>query len=120
MAGVLAQAAKDIADSRLADPGLSPAMLAGELNVSVRTRYRAFAATEDSVTGYIRRRRLEQARLALTAAVDRPSISELAAHWQFTDSSHFVRVFKKQYGQTPAHYARSNDATRSGTAAHPA
>jgi hypothetical protein len=36
LAPALAQAAKDLADSRLADPELSTAMLARELNVSVR------------------------------------------------------------------------------------
>jgi len=33
--------------------------------------------------------------------------SEIAAHWQFADGSHFIRAFKKQYGQTPTAYARS-------------
>ncbi|MFC3996120.1 helix-turn-helix domain-containing protein [Nocardiopsis sediminis] len=102
----LAQAAKDLADSRLADPDLSPSMLARELNVSVRTLHRAFAAVGDSVAGYIRRRRLEQARLELLTAPGRPSIAELAAHWQFADSSHFSRAFKNRYGLTPTEYAR--------------
>ncbi|WP_254398094.1 hypothetical protein [Streptomyces sp. AC558_RSS880] len=52
----LAQAAKDLADARLADAGLSPATI--------------------------------------------------AAHRHFTDSSHFVRAFKKQYRATPAQFAR--------------
>jgi AraC family transcriptional activator of tynA and feaB len=104
----LVRAAKDLADSRLADPGLSPSMLAGELNVSVRTLHRAFAAAEDTVAGYIRRRRLEQARFELLAPAGRPSISELAAHWQFADSSHFIRAFKSQYGQTPSEFARTS------------
>ena len=30
-----------------------------------------------------------------------PSVTELAAHWHFSDSSHFIRAFKKQYGRTP-------------------
>ncbi|TDD16074.1 helix-turn-helix domain-containing protein [Nonomuraea diastatica] len=107
----LAQAAKDLADSRLADPDLSPSMLARELGVSVRTLYRAFAAVEDSVARYIRRRRLEQARLELLNPVGRPSVAELAAHWQFADSSHFIRAFKSQYGRTPVEFAR--------TATHP-
>ncbi|MFF7651594.1 helix-turn-helix domain-containing protein [Streptomyces sp. NPDC007983] len=101
----LAQAAKDFADRHLADPELSPTMLARELNVSVRTLQRAFAATGESVTAYIRHRRLEEARLALTAPSGL-SISELAAHWHFADSSHFNRAFKKRYGQTPTEYAR--------------
>lgn len=107
LAPALAQAAKDLADGRLTDRGLSAAVLARELNVSVRTLQRAFAATGESVISYIRRRRLEEARLALAAPSGRLSISELAAHWQFSDSSHFIRTFKKQYGSTPSEYARS-------------
>lgn len=97
----------DIADSRLADPDLSPAMLAREFNVSVRTLYRAFAMAEESVAGYIRRQRLEQARRELAASPGRPDVAEVAARWQFADSSHFIRAFKRQYGETPAQFARS-------------
>ncbi|GHH60711.1 AraC-like DNA-binding protein [Streptomyces umbrinus] len=107
LAPALAQAAKDLANSQLADPELSPPMLARELNVSVRTLQRAFATTGESATSYIRHRRLEEARLALTTSSGRLSVSELAAHWQFADSSHFIRAFKKRYGQTPTEYARS-------------
>ncbi|RPE39128.1 AraC-like DNA-binding protein [Streptomyces sp. Ag109_O5-1] len=103
----LAQAAKSLTDSHLTDPELSPAMLAGKLNTSVRTLQRAFVASGESVATYIRNRRLEEARLALTAWSRRLTVSELAAHWQFADSSHFIRAFKKRYGQTPAEYARS-------------
>ncbi|MGW1564086.1 helix-turn-helix domain-containing protein [Streptomyces sp. NPDC002144] len=107
LAPALAEAAKNLADIRLTDPELSPAMLARELNVSVRTLQRAFTAVGEPLTTYIRHRRLEEARLALTAPSGRLSISELAAHWRFADSSHFTRAFKKQYGQTPTEYARS-------------
>ncbi|MFD6158130.1 helix-turn-helix domain-containing protein [Nocardia sp. NPDC060256] len=102
----LAQAAKDIADRRLADPELSPTVLARELNVSVRTLQRAFAAEGESVAAYIQHRRLQEARLALTSR-NRLSVSELAAYWQFSDRSHFIRAFKKAYGLTPAEYARA-------------
>lgn len=107
LAPALTQAAKDLADRWLADPDLSPAMLARELNVSVRTLHRAFAAVGEQVSTYIRHRRLEEARLALGSPSGRPSISELAAHWQFADGSHFTRAFKKHYGQTPTEYART-------------
>ncbi|MER7640195.1 helix-turn-helix domain-containing protein [Streptomyces sp. NPDC126522] len=110
LAPALVQAAKDLVRGRLSDPELSPRMLARELNISVRTLHRAFAATDESVTTHIRHQRLEQARLALTGPVARPGVSELARFWQFADTSHFVRAFKKQYGQTPAQYARSQDA----------
>ncbi|MFG3258383.1 helix-turn-helix domain-containing protein [Streptomyces sp. NPDC048172] len=104
----LAQAARDLADRRLTDPGLSPAALARELHVSVRTLHRAFAASgaDEGAAAYVRRRRLEEARLALLGGGPgpgpRPSVSEVAARWQFSDSSHFIRAFKRRYGHTPA------------------
>ena len=102
----LVQAAKDLAQQRLTDPELSPAMLAGELNVSVRTLQRAFAALGESVTAHVRQRRLEAARQALH--VSRLGVSEIAAHWQFADASHFSRAFKHRYGLTPTEYTRQN------------
>ncbi|MFE2881080.1 AraC family transcriptional regulator [Streptomyces sp. NPDC059272] len=61
---------------------------------------------------------MEQARLAppppdrspAPESRTRPGVSELPRFWKFADTSHFVRAFKKQYGQTPAQYARSQDA----------
>ncbi|MET7755881.1 helix-turn-helix domain-containing protein [Streptomyces sp. NPDC005389] len=118
LAPALTQAAKDLANRRLADPGLSPAMLARELNVSVRTLHRAFAAVGEQVTTYIRHRRLHEARLALAQPSGRLSVSELAAHWQFADGSHFTRAFKKRYGQTPTEYARSTGAASLRSSRH--
>ncbi|WP_194891167.1 helix-turn-helix domain-containing protein [Catenulispora pinisilvae] len=106
LAPALAQAAKDLVDDLLTRPDLAPAVLARNLNVSVRTLHRAFADTDESVTAYIRRRRLERARLDL-ATGGSPSVSEIAARWQFTDASHLARVFKARYGQTPTQFARS-------------
>ena len=109
LAPALATAARHLIEARLADPDLSPLTLARELHVSVRTLHRAFATAEESVTAYIRRRRLEQAQLELTVGgpAGPPSVTELAAQWQFADSSHFIRAFKKKYGQTPGEVARS-------------
>ena len=111
LAPALVQAAKDVADSRLADPDLSATMLARELNVSVRTLQRAFTAAGETVISYIRRRRLEEAADAFTASGSQLSISEAAARWHFTDSSHFIRAFKKQYHATPAQFATRASTT---------
>jgi AraC family transcriptional activator of tynA and feaB len=100
----LATAARELADQWLTHPELTPSLLARELHVSVRTLNRAFADTGEPVAAYIRRRRLEEARRALTAG---HTVSEVAARWQFADSSHFIRSFRQRYNQTPAQYARS-------------
>ncbi|MFF4138638.1 helix-turn-helix domain-containing protein [Streptomyces mirabilis] len=83
----LAQAAKDLADARLTDAELSPAAVAAQLHVSVRTLQRAFASLDESFSAYIRRRRLEEAAEALTASGSRLSVSEAAALWHFTATS---------------------------------
>ncbi|MFE5156933.1 helix-turn-helix transcriptional regulator [Streptomyces sp. NPDC056697] len=110
LAPALLRAAMEIADQHLTDPELTPTMLARKLNVSVRTLHRAFAAATagEPVAAYIRRRRLEQARMELAAPRHRPGVSEVAARYQFADGSHFIRAFKAQYGQTPAEFARAS------------
>lgn len=105
-APALAQAARNLADTRLTDTDLSPATIAAHLHVSLRTLQRAFAGLDESFSAYIRRRRLEEAAGALTAPGARLTVSEAAARWHFTDSSHFIRAFKKQYRATPAQFAR--------------
>ena len=108
LAPALARAAMEIADQRLTDPDLTPTTLARQLNVSVRTLHRAFATAGETLAAYIRRRRLEHARLELGASAPRrPGLSEVAARYQFADGSHFIRVFKAQYGQTPGEFART-------------
>ncbi|MFI6370021.1 helix-turn-helix domain-containing protein [Streptomyces sp. NPDC050546] len=67
---------------------------------------RAFASLDESFSACIRRRRLEKAAEALTASGSRLTVSEAAALWHFTDSSHFIRSFEKQYHATPAQFAR--------------
>jgi AraC-like DNA-binding protein len=114
LAPALARAAMQIADDRLADPDLSPTALARDLHVSVRTLHRAFTTAGESVSAYIRRSRLEQARRELAAPLVRPDVSEIAARWQFADSSHFIRAFKQRYGETPTQFARSNSGRNPG------
>ncbi|WP_250006540.1 AraC family transcriptional regulator [Actinoplanes sp. M2I2] len=97
----LVRSAKELAVRQLHDAELSPSTLARDLNVSVRTLHRAFAATGETVMAYIRDQRLEQAHRALVASAGRLTVAEAAARWQFADSSHFIRHFKRRYGRTP-------------------
>lgn len=106
LASSLVRAAMTLATRLLHEPELSSEVLARELRVSRRTLQRAFAREGMSVAGYLRDQRLETVRRALDAPHDRPSVTELAVHWQFADSSHLTRAFKRRFGLTPSEYAR--------------
>lgn len=96
---VLVKAARDYIEGRLTDPGLAPRTIADAVHVSVRTLHRAFAVRETTVMEHVRQRRLERARADLLATTW--TVSEIAARWHFHDSSHFIRAYKKRYGETP-------------------
>jgi AraC-like DNA-binding protein len=106
LASSLARAAMTLATRLLHEPELSSEVLARQLRVSRRTLQRAFAREGMSVAGYVRDQRLEAVRRALDAPHDRPSVTELAARWQFADSSHLTRAFKRRFGLTPSEYVR--------------
>lgn len=96
----LVRAAKEHIEGRLTDPDLDARAVAAALHVSARTLYRAFTNEATSVMGHVRERRLERARAELMATS--LTVSELAARWHFTDSSHFIRTYKKRFGETPS------------------
>jgi AraC-like DNA-binding protein len=93
-------------DEGLADPGLRPPLIAAAHGISLRTLHTVFAEHGESVAGYIRRRRLERCREELL----RPgpmSITDMAFRWGFTDSAHFSRTFKAEYGLSPRELRRA-------------
>ena len=116
LASNLARAAMTLATQLLSEPELSPDLLAQRLGVSRRTLQRAFANEGEFVAGYIRDQRLEAVRRALDVPFAGPSVSELAAHWQFADGSHLARAFKRRFGLAPSEYRRMVGASnRVGT-----
>ena len=78
---------------------LSPAVIADRIGVSVRSLHRAFEDSGETVSGYLRVRRLARARDDLTSG---SPVSQVARRWHFSDASHFSRTFKKQYGISPS------------------
>lgn len=91
-----------VIDKSLSQPSLTPAALAGGLNISVRHLYRLFEEEGDSVCRYIQRARLKRSAEDLANPCFRTeSITSIAYKWGFTDSAHFSRSFKKQYDQSP-------------------
>lgn len=89
----------------LADPEMTPKGIAAEHAISVRTLHAMFAEVGDTVSGYIRRRRLEGSHAELTRSPSR-TVIDVAHNWGFKNASHFARVFKSEYGVSPRELRR--------------
>ncbi|HET7207012.1 MAG TPA: transcriptional regulator FeaR [Terriglobales bacterium] len=89
----------------LADPNLSPSRIAAEAGISVRHLHRLFARHGLTVSEYTRQKRLENCRVQLSDAhfIDH-SITDIAFSWGFSDSAHFSRCFKRQFGLSPREF----------------
>jgi AraC-like DNA-binding protein len=79
-------------------------VVARALGVSIRSLHRAFEDSGESVSGFIRTRRLTRARDDLLAG---HSVSQAARRWNFTDVSHFSRSFKRHFGLNPSDLAQT-------------
>ncbi|WP_324651416.1 helix-turn-helix domain-containing protein [Georgenia sp. H159] len=100
-------------DSHLDDPELSAAKVAREHYVSLRYLQYLFHQEGQTVSGYIRQRRLERCRLDLQdPALQDQSILRVAQTWGFTDPSHFSKVFKAAYATSPREYRARFEAQR--------
>lgn len=87
------------------DQDLSPARIALENAISVRTLYQVFQELEISLEQYIIDQRLEGARAALTsAASSRRPIAAVAREWGFHNASFFSNRFRRAYGVTPSEW----------------
>ena len=89
-----------IEDRLLTDPDLDPGAIAASLHVSIRTLHWAFSNEHASVMSYVQGRRLERARAELLSSAI--TVSEIAARWHFSDSSHFIKSYRKRFGESPA------------------
>jgi AraC-like DNA-binding protein len=93
---------KAFIEAFLADPQLTPDFIANQHGISRRYLYGLFEAENETVSGYIWRRRLAHCRDALADAQSLGrNISEIAFQWGFNDASHFCRAFNRAYGMSP-------------------
>jgi AraC-like DNA-binding protein len=96
-----------------ADPNLTPATIAAQLNISLRQLYRAFSGTE-SPAARIRRRRLERAAEILAARSGPGHVERVALECGFASAEYFSRAFRREFGLSPRAYrsAHRDSASR--------
>jgi AraC-like DNA-binding protein len=103
-------------EQQLADPGLNVSTVAAANHISVRYLQKLFENEGETVTGWIRARRIQHCRrdLADPQFAELP-ISSIATRWGLANAAHFSRLFKSVYGLSPTEYrgrALSTGATR--------
>ena len=95
----LAATVADIVEN-FTDPGLSLSALARRQGVSPRYLQRLFEASGASFTSHVRELRLQRAS-ALLAQSHARQIADIAMEAGFADVSHFNRLFRARFGETP-------------------
>ncbi|MFD1718380.1 helix-turn-helix domain-containing protein [Georgenia deserti] len=97
----------------LGDEDLSPAEIARANYISLRHLYTIFSPEGQTVSAWIRSRRLEHIRRDLVDPlfVDRP-VSWVAGRWGLHDAAHFSRIFKAEFGESPSAYRRRHTDRR--------
>jgi AraC-like DNA-binding protein len=101
----LVEQVKAYIEAHLAEPHLSSTTVAAAHYISVRHLQKLFETQGLTVSGWIRKRRLEHARRDLSDPAQRSvSITVIADRWRFADSAHFSRAFKAAYGLSPRDY----------------
>jgi AraC-like DNA-binding protein len=90
-------------EAHFQDPALSVQTAARRQGISPRYLQRLMASSGSSFTGHVNELRLQQAFKLLTAREAGPQrISDIALEVGFSDVSHFNRLFRARFGDSPS------------------
>ncbi|GKQ39208.1 helix-turn-helix domain-containing protein [Streptomyces sp. A012304] len=113
----MSRARRYIAD-HIAEPDLSPDMVAQALGISVRYLHAIFRNEDTSPSRWIQGQRLDiAARLLADPGRTGRTVTDIAYAVGFKDASHFTRAFKSRHGVSPREYRRDRSAVPGGPAA---
>jgi AraC-like DNA-binding protein len=94
-------------EENLRDPELCPSLVAARLRLSPRYLRAIFAASKETVSAYVLRRRLEEcARELPNPRLQHLSITDIAFGWGFNSGPHFARSFRAHFGMSPRDFRR--------------
>lgn len=96
-------AAREIMARRKYQPQLTPAMVAGELGISVRQLFIVFESAEQSYLQTLTGLRLQEARRLLAREQSLP-VTQIAFICGFDSLATFYRLFKRAYGMAPGEF----------------
>lgn len=100
-------------DSHLAEPSLSVETIAAAHHISTRHLQRLFQKQDETVGGWIRRRRLEECHRELARPRrTRPTVAAVAHRWGFFSAAHFSRAFRAAYGMSPREWQALTDRSQ--------
>ncbi|GAB2861659.1 helix-turn-helix domain-containing protein [Actinocorallia aurea] len=88
-------------DHHLADPDLTPQVIAQAHHISLRYLHKIFESEDVTVGRWIQQRRLEECRRDLRRRRNNSTIAAVAHRWGFVSATHFSRAFRIAYGMTP-------------------
>lgn len=94
-------------EQHLRDPELTPCSIAARMKLSERYLRMIFATSQETVSAYILRRRLEEcAREIADPRWRGHSLTGIAFGWGFNSAPHFSRSFRDRYAMSPREYRR--------------
>ncbi|WP_166785421.1 helix-turn-helix domain-containing protein [Cryobacterium cryoconiti] len=97
--------------ANLSDSGLSVTEIAAAHHVSVRYLQKLFEDQHETVSGWIRHRRLEQCRKDLSnPAFASRAVGSIGSAWGFPDAASFSRAFRQEFGLTPSAFRSRRDS----------
>jgi AraC-like DNA-binding protein len=100
---------KQYIEQNLRDPDLSPCSVSTSLRLSPRYLRLIFAESNETVSAYILRRRLEECAKQIADPRWRGhSMTEIAFAWGFNSAPHFTRSFRDRFATTPRDYRRTH------------
>ncbi|WP_261991754.1 helix-turn-helix transcriptional regulator [Streptomyces sp. OR43] len=102
-------------EENLMDPDLSPESIARAHHISVRYLHKLFQGDGTTVGTHVRQRRLAACRFDLGRVSNRRrSVAAVAQSWGFASPSHFSRLFRQAYGESPRAWQVSASARERG------
>lgn len=97
---------------------LTPALIARENYVSLRSLQYMFQDRGTTVSQWVRTERLQRCKLDLVdPAYDTETVANIAARWGLPTAASFNRLFKQQFGMTPGEWRRASPEGASGSPA---